>query len=398
LFKKGVPFSSNDTITFTVAGEGSFNPQSPSMGGSSSVVTIYTAGADYGTVTITATDATRGCSAHCTVICVRCDIVQGGTRITNTTGNAAVAGVGINLTGNVLPTGLTVSNQWVVADSGTTQSKAISSYVPSLASGVVTALTGTLLQGSTLNYYYVTSGNGEQVSFQPGIMVGQLNYTCPVSTSFNVTTATATVTNDADNVYVDNMHENWNGTWMIYLGLDDASDPPDVIGLIFTASNVTAPAGYAGSFNWGDPSDTPPGNLFWVQVINSAQWYKTPTGGSQQGDCYTYGVDCGYKPSDYVYDSASFTEDSPKMPLPDCTAYQDYNGTDHFSMYMMFQPTGGIAVPVEEVDWNWGGDAVPNGNGGWRINGSGILGCPANGSIGTVEPQWTRFAGNWINE
>jgi hypothetical protein len=47
---------------------------------------------------------------------------------------------------------------------------------------------------------------------------------------------------------------------------------------------------------------------------------------------------------------------------------------DSFEMFLFFQPSGGVPVPVKAVQWCWYGLAQTNGSGGWQlISGSGTV-------------------------
>jgi hypothetical protein len=59
--------------------------------------------------------------------------------------------------------------------------------------------------------------------------------------------------------------------------------------------------------------------------------------------------------------------DEPFVKLPSSNVRAE--GSDHLIMWMMFQPDGGVMVPLRAVDWSWHGIAT-NGPSGWRLTSS----------------------------
>jgi hypothetical protein len=50
--------------------------------------------------------------------------------------------------------------------------------------------------------------------------------------------------------------------------------------------------------------------------------------------------------------------DTPGTQLPNGNEYKQGICSDIFEMWMMFHPSGGIAVPLRAVNWSWGGTAT----------------------------------------
>jgi len=77
--------------------------------------------------------------------------------------------------------------------------------------------------------------------------------------------------------------------------------------------------------------------------------------------------------------------DSPNVPLS--AGYKSVSRTTNFKMTMLFQPTGGIAVPLLSVDWYWKASAATNGAGVWTIT-SATNSVNPSASATTTFPQW----------
>lgn len=127
-------------------------------------------------------------------------------------------------------------------------------------------------------------------------------------------------------------------------------------------------------------------SIKWVQVIESSErnlqdanftWHQwTFDGPAPHLDAVPYTA-CNL---------AGDPVDSPAMSLPsDCL---QANASDSFKMWLMFQPNGGIPVPLKVVEWSWSGSAI-NGPNGWELQ----TGVPGNPSVSETEhyPQWNSY-------
>ena len=94
--------------------------------------------------------------------------------------------------------------------------------------------------------------------------------------------------------------------------------------------------------------------------------------------------------------------DNPATPLEN--AYTQYTRTDKFIMTLMFQPSGGILVPIGTYSWDWHGTANQTGKNTdgtafWQLlPGSGGQ-TPGSYAASTTFPTWSHTAGevrnNW---
>jgi hypothetical protein len=123
-------------------------------------------------------------------------------------------------------------------------------------------------------------------------------------------------------------------------------------GITFS-NTMTIPNGFSGS------------NI-WVQVIFSRIrqlqdtnliWHvETENGSSPYGDT----------PIPYQgFEGPNLPADSPNLPLPP-SGYVRGSAANSFEMWMMFQPPGGIWVPLRAVNWSWSSSATNSPN-GWGL-------------------------------
>ena len=130
------------------------------------------------------------------------------------------------------------------------------------------------------------------------------------------------------------------------------------------------------------------GTNIWSQIITSDNWTETDTNGVIHGQFQNCNPPWGDLPTPYSASMAGATNFTP-VDWPSVPLFNDYLSAsvdDHFVMTMLFEPTGGIPVPLEAVTWYWQG-AATNNAGIWTI-----VGTPANGnpsvSPTTTFPQW----------
>ena len=65
-----------------------------------------------------------------------------------------------------------------------------------------------------------------------------------------------------------------------------------------------------------------------------------------------------------------------------------------YQAFLMFQPSGGIAVPLKLIKWNWSGVATSDTNGNWTLISSNAV-VTANNQYTTTFPIWTNVVGPW---
>jgi hypothetical protein len=85
--------------------------------------------------------------------------------------------------------------------------------------------------------------------------------------------------------------------------------------------------------------------------------------------------------------------DTPAVPT---AAFSKIVKKDLFHTYLMYQPTNGQWVPLEEFDWYWGGTATLA-NGNWTVTNP-VSPPPAqiNAASVTVEPNWSDDYKAWV--
>jgi hypothetical protein len=147
-------------------------------------------------------------------------------------------------------------------------------------------------------------------------------------------------------------------------------------------SNTTP--GISFSQNISIPSDFS-GTTEWVQIDYASVRSLQETNGLWHVETRT-----GLSPwldTSYPYTNSASTSDSPASTL--------YFGPDHFStavasdqftMWLMFQPTGGQWVPLRAVNWAWGG-CITNSPYGWGLQYGTNTINPADFST-TTYPEW----------
>jgi hypothetical protein len=230
------------------------------------------------------------------------------------------------------PFPMTLNNfQWTVPGF------AISNYVTAADSSSAMVVTNFPLNNSNVVFYWVDGG------------VKQVQCTATVNRKPVTGQATFNVLRPAAKISPWTTSVNVNST-MGYVGLvfDTATDD----GITFS-NTMTIPAGFSGS------------NL-WIQVccyrVRQLQdtnliWHiETENGPSPYGDT----------PIPYRAFFDGIPIDSPNLPLPSGFTYVRGGAANNFEMWMMFQPTGGIMVPLRAVNWSWSGSAT-NGPSGWGL-------------------------------
>ena len=124
-------------------------------------------------------------------------------------------------------------------------------------------------------------------------------------------------------------------------------------GIIFS-NTLAIPTNFSGSTNWAQV-------LFSINVVfqgaNSTNYVRHQNGADPYGD---YPIPYGE-----FLEGTHIPADSPAEVLPN-SGYVRCERSDSFRMWMMFEPPGGIWVPLRAVDWRWHGIAT-NGPSGWGL-------------------------------
>ncbi len=135
------------------------------------------------------------------------------------------------------------------------------------------------------------------------------------------------------------------------------------------------------------------GTSVWSQTISLKSITRTDSGGFIHVWTNACSPLFGDLPTPYQANLgiSNFTPvDSPNVSLP--SNFESVSRTTNFRMTMLFQPDGGIAVPLMEVDWYWQA-SVTNIAGTWTIVGQPVNGNPSV-SPTTTFPQWNCASTN----
>lgn len=309
-----------------------------------------------------------------------------GTVVTNKTQNVH-AGWPIVVAASFAPTDVNVTYSWAVAGSTGSPATAIKGFAvtPDAAmfydsrktgfQGQPTATTTDSvvpLSGSNLSQqapptFFFTDSAPHTVSCK--VPFAGLNPTATTTFQVGKPSVGLTTTTAATGA---NLYQ-VNGD--ILFGLMGASGE---FGITFNAPTI--PQGYAGSLEWIQTYD----------MDRSEQYYN--------GEYVTYtgtGLDSSF-PYEAVLPSGS-PVDSPSSGYTPSQFYTVELGTvnDQATMWMMYQPKAGgsILVPLDKVDWDWGGHYGSTPSGEPFISGVYNSLDPA-GSATNDYPQWTQFAGD----
>jgi hypothetical protein len=147
-------------------------------------------------------------------------------------------------------------------------------------------------------------------------------------------------------------------------------------GIIFS-NTMTVPSGFSGTNEWIQVITSGPVDNLQDAGLTNHVW--TENGSSPYGD----------NPIPYAAFYGPNPFDAPALQLTN--GYVRAAASGSFEMTMMFQPAGGIPVPLRTVNWTWGGSAT-NGPGGWQLE-SGSNGVPTVFDTETY-PTWKSATTN----
>jgi hypothetical protein len=250
---------------------------------------------------------------------------------------------------------------------------AISNYVADDSSGVV--ITNFPTTTNDVAFYWVDGGS-KQVQCS-ATAAGQ---TFTAQTTFNVlkplAKVTATIISPITLDYVD-------GPPTLHFG---SAEPGTQPGILFSNS-IAIPAEYTGNTNY---------TFEWIQKVNylkerlqtndaSGAWYSLQASNVLDSQ-YPY-------PSPDARFSDFCTSDSPESDTLD--TYTNISFTNNFTMWLMFQPSGGVMVPVRTVNWSWNATGAFNGVTGNVISSNSVAN-PDSDAIGNY-PIWTDNVTNHFN-
>ena len=247
---------------------------------------------------------------------VKVDIKQDGQVITDTT-HDEIVGKHINLSAEV-PPGLICTYQWVIPG------RIIKNYAADNASASVIEVPASDLQQQNVSFYWVDGGDGREVKCT--VTIGE--HQCIGKATIDVKRPTD-VTMTAATGDVDVIGGGGMGT-LTYHGP----------GMSF-AGACTIPQGFAGT-------------LKWIQIVDgSRRAYNS-------ADQLWYRADLKGLDTTYPYGAGANVVDTPQMKMGN--PYTKFQANDTFTMWLMFEPDGGIPVPLRKMDWWWSGSAHWDGN------------------------------------
>lgn len=140
--------------------------------------------------------------------------------------------------------------------------------------------------------------------------------------------------------------------------------------------------GFSGSILWAQVVSSP---VYQLQDTSSTWHLVTPNGPAPYGD----------DPIPYQGFYGPDPYDAPNLGLPS-SGYMRAGASSSFEMWMMFQPPGGIWVPLRVVNWSWSGSAT-NGPSGWGLQSGNNSPNPTDFDTETY-PVWNSHFSNsqWI--
>ncbi|MFO7956919.1 MAG: hypothetical protein R6X33_07440, partial [Candidatus Brocadiia bacterium] len=299
------------------------------------------------------------------------DIKQDGSVISGTT-HSEIVGKRISLTGEVLPTGLSVSNeQWTIPGERIADfyvgphdaNEPENSYVP----GEVVELTD--LSDSSTSFYWVDGADGREVTYDVTVE-GRPFQAVAI---FDVKRPTATMDCTTGHVVVHEEH----GDWFAALRFGDPTIQED--GIRFECT-VNVPQGFTGS-------------TCFVQLYSLHHRLRDDS----PLHLWQYKQGSGLDHT-FPYAIGTITEDSPGLELYDGDDMAEVD--DSATMWFMFKPSvvegDAIWVPLRKVDWWWQALAVKDGD-EWELD-SGANSVDPESTDTTEFPEWTSNIEDTLND
>jgi hypothetical protein len=138
---------------------------------------------------------------------------------------------------------------------------------------------------------------------------------------------------------------------VVYQDILDFGDPVHGNEGITFYNTINIPTGFSGTKKWVQVGSS---RVRTLEDVNSVVHRETQNGAAPYGDT----------PIPYEVTGA-IPDDSPHT-LTLTSAYVRAEASNSFEMWMMFEPPGGVWVPLRAVSWSWSGSAI-NGPGGWAL-------------------------------
>jgi hypothetical protein len=252
-----------------------------------------------------------------------------------------IVGQAIDLYG--VPDGTFSNFQWSV------DGYVISNYI--VSTGML--YTNVCLTNSDIGFYWVDGGS-KQVTCTAFYRSNQLS----TNVTFTVVRPTAQITPFTTSVNV------FGGY------LQFACPSPLKDGITFS-NTLSVPGGFSGT-------------SVWSQIVTSTSRIKRDTGGTDHVFTHSCEPPYGDLPTPYLANDGNNSVDSPGLVLP-FSGYVRVSVGESFQMYMLFQPSDGICVPLRAVDWSWSGVATNSGS-TWGFESG--TGSASSDSDTTSFPQW----------
>jgi hypothetical protein len=253
--------------------------------------------------------------------------------------NTVIVGQQMNLTCQLSMTNATFMNSLLTNFQWTVPGLAISNYVVAPDTSSATVVTNFPLGNTNVVFYWVNGANNRTVQCSATVngtqMTGQA--------VFNVVAPTAQISTYTTSVGIFPLG---SYDWLLF---DSFSGP----GIIFSNS-IVIPPNFSGSVQWVQIDFNPILNIIDTNSVSHTN--SQSTFGPYLDTTYPY----------HTTNASGFPVDTPGDELPNGNEYTQVQGSDTFEMWMMFQPTNGIPVPLRAVNWSWSG-AATNYLGGWFL-------------------------------
>jgi hypothetical protein len=157
-------------------------------------------------------------------------------------------------------------------------------------------------------------------------------------------------------------------------------------GIIFPYSN-NVPVNFSGLIEWVQVDTSPVSELEDTNLANHV--FTEEKSGPYLDTTYPY-----------MQTNFGYPVDSPNIKLSSLTGkYTTAIESDTMEMWLLFQPTNGIPVPLRAVNWYWSGTATnnPSGTDGWGLESGTNTVNPADFDTETY-PVWNDnvINGTWI--
>ena len=252
-----------------------------------------------------------------------------GTNLSAQT-NTVIVGQQMNLTYGFSITNSFMTNFVVTNFQWTVPGFAISNYVVASDSSSAMVVTNFPMNNAAAKFYWVNGASNLVVKCS-----ATANGT-PVTGQavFNVLAPTAKITTSTTSV---NIFSRGAWQWILF---DGTAGP----GITFS-NTISIPTNF-------------PSSVVWVQVDYNPTFSLLDTNSILHTNLQEHAGP--YVDTSYPYKALSNGNpvDTPGTELPNGNEYVECMDSDTFEMWLMYQPTNGIPVPIRAVNWSWTGSAT----------------------------------------